>query len=87
LKPFFTNEALADINAKAQEVESKKDRLVLKYVGHRYADEKAKEYAHHGFARRVQTIARCIENVFMMVPPDTLDVPPKEKLYDAQINI
>jgi hypothetical protein len=57
LKPYFTAENIAEINEKVQLIESKKNRLLLKYVGHNFSDVKAKEYAHHGFARRIQTIA------------------------------
>jgi hypothetical protein len=87
LKIFFTDEHISEMNAKLLTIESRKDRLLLKYVGHNFSRAKAREYAHHGFARRIQTLARCIENVFRLVPPNTAKVPTKEILRDVEINI
>jgi hypothetical protein len=86
LKPYFTAKNIIEINEKVQSIDSKTNRLLLRYVGHSFSDMKAKEYAHHGFARRIQTLARCIENVFKMIPPDAREIPSKAILYDAQIN-
>jgi hypothetical protein len=72
---------------KFQTIGPKTDRLLLRYVAHQFADPKAKEYAHQGFARRIQTLARCIQNVFTIVPPGTVKIPSKTRLHDAQINI
>jgi hypothetical protein len=60
---------------------------MMKFVSHPFAEAKAGEYARHGFARRIQTLCRCIENVFKIVPPNTAKVPSKQRLHDAQINI
>jgi hypothetical protein len=46
-----------------------------------------RHYAQHGFGRRLQTLRRSLGNVFKVVPPGTLKVPVKNRLYDAQINI
>jgi hypothetical protein len=83
----FSDEAIAEMNAKVRSIESRKSRLRLRYVEHNFSDPKAREYAHHGFARRIQTLARCVENIFRILPPDTVEVPPGETLHDAQINI
>jgi hypothetical protein len=87
MKRYFTKAQLADIRAKFLAVEGKADRLVLRYVGHRFKNTQAGEFAHHGFGRRVGTMRRCMENVWKTVPPTTVKVPPKSKLYDVQINI
>jgi hypothetical protein len=87
LNTFFTDEHISEMNAKLLTIGSKTDRLLLKYVGHNFSHEKAKEYARHGFARRIQTLARCIDNVFRLVPPNTAVVPSKETLCDVEINI
>jgi hypothetical protein len=87
LNGFLTDEDIARLDAELRTIEARGDRLLLKYVGHKFSNPKAKEYAHHGFARRIQTLARCIENVFRVLPPDTLEVPSKDILHDAAINI
>lgn len=87
MKRYYDRKALADMREKLPTVARKTDDLMLKYVSHRFSDAKAKEYAHHGFARRIQTVARCITNVYRLVPPGTVKIPSKTRLYDAQINI
>jgi hypothetical protein len=87
LKRPFTKEHLSRLRAKLQTIGPKTDRLVLKFVAHRFADDKAREYARQGFARRIQTLRRCIENVFRIVAPGAMKVPSKQRLHDAQINI
>jgi hypothetical protein len=87
LKRYFTQEHIAQMREKLQMIAPKTDRLLLNYVAHNFTDIKAKEYAHHGFVRRIQTFARCIQNVFKIVPLGTAKIPSKARLYDAQINI
>ncbi len=60
---------------------------MLAFIGHKFKNEQAKEYAHQGFSRRVGTLRRSLQNVFKIIPPGTIRVPPNEKLYDAQINL
>jgi hypothetical protein len=86
-KRAFTEEHIAAVRTKLQTVGSKTDRLMMKFVAHRFAEAKACEYARQGFARRIQTVRRCIENVFKIVPPNAARVPSKQRLHDAQINI
>jgi hypothetical protein len=87
VKCYFSRKHLAQMREKLQTVGPKTDSLLLKYVAHQFADPRAKEYAHHGFARRTQTLARCIKNAFRIVPPGTVKIPSKSRLHDAQINI
>jgi hypothetical protein len=86
-KRFYTQEQLLDIQSKYSTIGGKADDLLLRFVEHRFSNEQAREYARQGFARRVQTIGRCIENAFNIIPPGTSEVPSKEKLRDAGINI
>jgi hypothetical protein len=86
-KGSFTQEHLSQLRDKFQTIGPKADKLLLRYVAQAFRQEKAKEYARHGFARRVQTLRRCIENVFRILPPTAVKIPTKEKLHDAQINI
>jgi hypothetical protein len=87
LKSFFTAEQLADIQTKFETIGQRTDRTVLRYVYHPFQNESAAEFARHGFARRVQLLRRCIENVFDIIPPSVSQVPSRDELYDAQINI
>jgi hypothetical protein len=87
VKCYFNRKQLAQMRETLQAVRPKTDNLLLKYVAHQFVDSRAKEYAHHGFARRIQTLARCIENAFRIVPPGTVKIPSKNRLHDVQINI
>jgi hypothetical protein len=69
LKRYFTREYLVKLREKFETIGPKTDRLLLRFVAHQFADPKAREYAHHGFARRIQTLTRCIHNTFKIVPP------------------
>ena len=86
MKCYFNWKHLAQMRETLQAVRPKTDNLLLKYVAHQFVDSRAKEYAHHGFARRIQTLARCIENAFRIVPPGTVKIPSKNRLHDVQIN-
>ncbi len=87
MKRYFSREYLVELGKKFETIGPKTDRLLLRFVAHQFADQKAREYAHHGFARRIQTLSRCIHNVFKILPPGTVKVPSKTRLYDAQINV
>jgi hypothetical protein len=87
LKKPFTKEYRAELLAKLQTIGPKSDNLLLRFVAYPFVQEKAQEYARHGFARRLQTLRRCIENVFKIISPGVVKLPSKHRLYDAQINI
>lgn len=61
--------------------------MMLSFMQVPLKEEKAREYAHHGFMRRFGTLRRCIENVFELIPPATENIPNRQVLYDAQINV
>jgi hypothetical protein len=87
VKRYFSRSQLADIRSKCATIEKRTDNLVLKFTYFPFKNEQARHYGQQGFARRVQVLRRCIENVFKIIPPGTMKVPSKGRLYDAQINI
>ena len=44
--------------------------LMLKYVERKYATERGREFAVHGFARRIKTIEHGLRDVFELIPPE-----------------
>lgn len=60
-------------------VRSKALALREKFVLHRYETERGKEYALHGFSRRLDGLAHCVERVF--------DLPKRNSLVEAASNI
>jgi hypothetical protein len=53
----------------------------------RFGNEQGKEYALHGFSRRLIGLVRCIENTFRAVPPELEDVPTSDALHDTEIQV
>jgi hypothetical protein len=84
---YLKPDQIAKIEATLNEIESKYNRLLLTFSHRPFDSEQAAEYARHGYLRRVGTLRRCIENVFKLIPPETSDVPNRNVLSDAQINI
>jgi hypothetical protein len=86
--PYFKPEDLAKFQENLDSMERRYSRLLLAFShGHRFKKENAWEYANQGFMRRVGTLRRCIENVFGLIPPETEEIPNRQVLHDAQINV
>jgi hypothetical protein len=47
----------------------------------------AREFAQHGFGRRLSTLRQCMMNVFQLLPPEAAALPRAEQLTTAAINI
>jgi hypothetical protein len=87
LKPYFSEEQLAQIEQQRETIDRRASALLLAYTYHPFKNKKAREYASNGFSRRVTTLSRCIYNVFETVPPSETEVPSRDRLYDIQINL
>jgi hypothetical protein len=87
LPRYYSKKHLEGIREKYLGIQKKTDNLLVKFVAYPFLDEKAGEYARHGFARRIQTLERCIHNLFRIIPPGVVKVPRREKLHDAQIQL
>ena len=84
---YFSVEALADLHREARSVAGKQARLQERILRREFKEVRAKEFAHHGFVRRLKTLARCIENVFALIPPEQMEPVDREVRSDAEINI
>ena len=84
---YFTEQALADLRRELATVPDKQAALQERYLRHAFAQDRAKEFAYHGFVRRLKTLARCIENVFALIPPERTEPVDRERRGDAEINI
>jgi hypothetical protein len=87
LPRYYSKETLRKIRVERERIQGKANSLMMQFVGLRCANEQAGEYARHGFARRIQVLARCINNVFKSVPAGTVKVPKRERLLDASISL
>ncbi len=87
MNPYYGSAVLAQLQEELWVVERRYNSLLLAFTRHRFENDEAREFAQHGFMRRLGTLRRCIENVFAIIPPDTVKVPDRPILHDAQINI
>lgn len=55
------------------------------YLGRTYKTARGKEFAHHGFLRRLRLLARSIEMIFENLPPSLQTAPDDEHLGAAQL--
>jgi len=86
-KSYFKKKHIANFRAKLAKVERKANDMLMKYTCYPWKTDRGREYATHGFSRRVSTLRRALQNVYKIIPPGTVRVPSRDKLYDAQINI
>jgi hypothetical protein len=84
---YFSEAALTDLADCYAALDAKLGRLVESYVGLQLKQARAREFASQGFPRRLKTMARCIKNVFALIPPERRELPTADELSDATINI
>jgi hypothetical protein len=83
----FSNEDLERLQETRLAVFDKYQRLMVLYATHKYKTQDGHQYAMQGFLRRLGILARCIHNVFEILPPDRIEMPTRDELSDATINI
>ena len=84
---FFSYDQLKHLREKYQEISHMHVCLMMDYQNYKFNDKRAKEYAIHGFSRRLGTVVQCIHNIFQMIPPDRINLPNNEELSNAAINL
>lgn len=87
LPRYYKKEHLKKIQEVHLQMQEKTNDLVILFTRFIFSSEKAGEYARHGFARRIQVLSRCIQNIFRIIPAGTVKVPKRERLHDATINL
>jgi hypothetical protein len=84
---FYSAETLANLANAYSEVPRKISELTEGFVLAKLENERAVEFARHGVSRRLQTIERCIEKTFSVLPPEYDQVGSIETVSDAVIYI
>jgi hypothetical protein len=87
---YFSDEQLNDFENNRAKVIVDLQELQIKIVvaGESLdSSSRVREHLLHGAARRVSVIKRCIENIFLLFPPDTRRPLDQNKLTDVQINL
>lgn len=81
----YSNDQLEKIQTEYNRLSAKCDRLIRDYsrAGNGFAIERAREYTHHGFCRRLMTLEHCIVRVFETIPPDSTRQPNEHQIHDV----
>ena len=84
---YFTAAQVDDLRKGLAEVAPKYAALEERLVVHGFQTEGGREHGHHGLARRLGSLTRCVEQAFALVPPDLNEIPERSTVVDATINI
>jgi hypothetical protein len=84
---YYKPHQLAELQDGYYTVNPGYERLMREYLSLRFANEDAYEHARHGFVRRLGTLKRCIENVYVIYPPERFDKPSRDECVDLVINL
>jgi hypothetical protein len=83
----FSKDDVGKMRWEFARVTDKHLELLSGYLGRNYDNGRAKEFATHGFMRRIKILTRCIQNVFGILPLERISIPNMDELSDAAINI
>jgi hypothetical protein len=84
---MFSEKQLEQLRKDYALVTAKRVGLMGAFINRTYGDPRAKEFATHGFARRVKTLGKCMDNVFRILPPDRRDLPSMDEVTDATVSL
>ena len=84
---YFSPKALESLARDYRTITERHAKLMQAFLMRGYKQEKSKEFAQHGFMRRIKSMTRSIDNVFALLPPERTDIPSREQCHDAEINI
>src|SRR5579872_1774027 len=84
---YYSEEALKMLAEDYAALNGKLDDLLVRFFTLKPINPHAVEYARQGVPRRLKVLTRCIINVFTGIPPERDELPSREALSDATINI
>jgi len=84
---MFTEEQIKQLQDEFLKLNLSYEEILLKFNSWPLNNGEAREYALHGFTRRMKTLKRCIENIYSICPPDKPNKPTRDELTDLVINL
>jgi len=84
---YYSDDALKQLAEGYTDVDAKLNTLLERYILLDLKSPRAQEFARQGFPRRLKVMVRCIVNVFEDIPPERTELPSRNELSDATINI
>jgi hypothetical protein len=84
---YFSPDALVTLNKGREDVGRQCRELRQTYMGRTYKTQRGREYSHHGFCRRLDELARAIDFIFNVLPPEQEDIPDTDDVVAATMLI
>jgi hypothetical protein len=84
---YYSDDALKRLAEGYTALSGKLNVLLEKFIPLAVRNPRAREFARQGFPRRLKVMVRCIINVFDQIPPERTELPSRDELTDATINI
>ena len=85
----YDREAAASIEGKYAEIGQRYNDLFMKTFafGHRLRNERAKEFIHHGVARRLEMLKRSMDNIFRLFPVRRFKILKRDNRLDLEVSL
>lgn len=83
----YGEEGVEKLLTELKTVTGKHHALLKSFINWPFKNEEAKRYAHHGFLRRMKTLARSVRRTYELLPPSQHAIPDDDTLHDTEINI
>ena len=83
----YTADAIEQIRTEYSDILPASRFLIAGFRTCTYRTERVEEFAIRGFCRRLNILARFIQNVFDKIPPEQSDEPDEDDRLDAVINL
>jgi len=87
LTGYFSQKTLDELHLGRLQIREQFVVLNGRYHSRVYKSERAREYAVHGFCRRLGTLMRAVDRVYEVLPPEREDIPERDEVTDATIAI
>jgi hypothetical protein len=84
---YFKPEDIEKLHAGRQDMHRKFADLREQFLARTYKTERGREFAYHGFSRRLGTMVRAVDFVFEALPPELDQVPESDTVVDATLMI
>jgi len=82
---YYSEQQLIDLANEVATVPQKYQSLLFSYHDRQYQTARGREFALHGFLRRIGTLRRCVDRVFALLPPALENIPNDDTREDATI--
>ncbi len=84
---YFKPEDVEKLHAGRNDMHRQFADLRGRFLSREYRTERGREFAYHGFSRRLGTMVRAIDVVFEKLPPELDAIPDRNTVVDATMSI